>query len=117
MPQNTATGRKGRENGYIRADEIGILLGAVRISYKSNEFCWKNKVVLIKTGPSAVVTRATLAKVESIIYGERVDVEWRLYQIDPDEFERLSVQSRSRSHNENYRSVSRKQMRYHGRRI
>ena len=117
MPQNSETGRQGRENGYNNADEIGALLGATRISNNSNEFRWDDKVVVIKSGSSAVVTRAMLIRVAAIVYGERKNAEWRLYEIDPVEFENLSVQSRSRNHDENYRLVRRTQIREHGRQI
>lgn len=105
MPQNSETGRQGRENGYNNADEIGALLGATRISNNSNEFRWDDEIIVIKTGSSAVVTRAMLTRVTAIVYGERKNTEWRLYKINPKVFEKLSVQSRSRNHNENYRLV------------
>jgi hypothetical protein len=117
MPQNSETGRQGRKNGYSRADQIGALLGATRISNNSNEFRWDDKVVVIKTGSSAVVTRAMLTRVNAIVYGERTNAEWRLYEIDPTVFEKLSIQSRSKNHNEKYRLVRRTQMREHGRQI
>ena len=117
MPQNLKTGRQGRENGYKNANEIGALLGAARIFSNSNEFRWNNKVVVIKTGSSAVVTRAMLARVTAIVYGKKKNSEWKLYEIDPKEFEKLSIQSSSRNHNENYRLVRRTQIREHGREI
>lgn len=60
MPQDSETGRQGIENGYNHADEIGALLNARRVSNNSNEFDWKGSRVVIKTGSSAVVTRALL---------------------------------------------------------
>jgi hypothetical protein len=117
MPQNSETGRQGYETGYNNADEIGALLGAVRLSNSSNEFRWNARIVVIKTGSSAVVTRATLDRVTAIIYGEETGDGWTLYEITPKVFEELSVQSRSRNHDENYRLVRRKQIRQTGRRI
>ena len=117
MPQNPETGRQGLENGYNNADAIGSPLGAVRLANNSNEFRWRGRVVVVKTGSSAVVTRATLARVAVIVYGEQTAAGWELYEIDPATFERLSVASRSRKHNENYRLVRRTQIRDNGRRI
>ena len=117
MPQNSETGRQGLENGYNNADEIGALLGAARIANNSNEFRWEGKIVVIKTGSSAVVTRATLGRVAAIVYGEETDDGWVLYEIDPTVFEELSIQSRSRNHDERYRLVRRTQIREHGRQI
>lgn len=117
MPQNRETGRQGRKNGYNRADKIGELLGATRISNNSNEFRWNDKVVVIKTGSSAVVTRAMLDRVAAIVYGEWINAEWKLYKIEPTVFEGLSIQSHSRNHNENYRLVRRKQIRENGNQI
>jgi hypothetical protein len=117
MSQNAETGRKGYINGYERADEIGALLGAARISKRNNDFMWQDQIIVIKTGPSVVVTRSTLARVMFVVYGERKDAEWKLYQIDPTTFEKLSVQSRSRNHNENYRSVHSTKIREHGSQI
>jgi hypothetical protein len=114
MPQNWETGRLGRENGYKRADEIGALLGAARLSNKSNEFQWDARIVVIKTGSSAVVTRATLRRVAAIVYGEKTGGGWRLYEMTPTKFAELSVQSHSRNHDENYRLVRRTQIREHG---
>jgi hypothetical protein len=117
MPQNSVTGRQGRDNGYSKADEIGTVLGAARLSSKSNEFRWDGRIVVIKTGSSAVVTRAILGKVAAIVYGEETDGGWILYEIAPTIFEELSVQSRSRNHDEKYRLVRRTQIREHGRQI
>jgi hypothetical protein len=117
MPQTSETGRQGRENGYNRADAIGALLGAARLAKNSNEFEWGGRIVLIKTGPSAVVTRATLSRVAAIVYGEETNDGWILYEIAPTIFEALSVQSCSRKHGENYRLVRRTQIREHGRKI
>ena len=117
MPQNSETGRQGRENGYNKADEIGALLGATRISNNSNEFRWDDKVIVIKTGSSAVVTRAMLTRVAAIVYGVWTNAEWSLYEINPSVFEKLSVQSRSRNHNERYRLVRRTQIRENGRQV
>jgi ribosomal protein L25 (general stress protein Ctc) len=117
MPQNAVTGRQGLVNGYNNADQIGVLLGAVRLANNSNEFRWQGRVVVIKTGSSVVVTRATLGRVAAVIYGEETDNGWILYELDPATFEQLSVQSRSRIHNENYRLVRRTQIRDHGRSI
>jgi len=114
MPQNLETGRLGRENGYKRADEIGALLGAARLSNKSNEFQWDGRIVVIKTGSSAVVTRATLRRVAAIVYGEKTGGGWRLYEMTPAKFAELSVQSHSRNHDENYQLVRRTQIREHG---
>lgn len=83
MPQNSDTGRRGLENGYRRADEIGALLGAVRINRSSNEFRWEDRIVLIKTGPSIIVTRATLRRVTAIICGKETRSGWELYEIEP----------------------------------
>jgi hypothetical protein len=117
MPQNADTGRQGLENGYRRADEIGAVLGAVRINRNSNEFRWEERIVVIKTGPSIIVTRATLRRVTAIIYGKESRNGWELYEIDPTTFELLSVQSQSSGHNENYRLVRQTQIRGHGRRV
>lgn len=117
MPQDSDTGRQGFENGYRRADEIGALLGAVPISRASNEFRWGERIVVIKTGSSIVVTRATLDRVAAIIYGKRTQKGWDLYEIDPTTFERLSVQSQSSKHDQNYRLVRQTQIRTHGHRI
>lgn len=117
MPQNSETGRQGYETGYKNADEIGALLGAIRLSNDSNEFRWNGRIVVIKTGSSAVVTRATLGRVTAIVYGEETDNGWTLYEIAAKIFEKLSVQSHSRKHDENYRLVRRKQIRETGRRI
>ncbi len=117
MPQNAETGRQGRENGYRNADEIGTLIGAARISNKSNVFRWNRKLVVIKTGSSAIVTRPLLAKVEAIIYGEWKHDEWHLYEIGTKVFEKLSKESQSRKHNEEYRLVRRSQIREHGSQI
>ena len=114
MPQNSETGRKGFENGYKGADEIGTLLGAARISYRSNEFRWKDNLVVIKTGPSVVVTRAILSRVKSIIYGEWKNNKWNLYEIKPDIFEMLSVRSLSKKHNEKYRHVGQQKIKGSG---
>jgi hypothetical protein len=114
MPQNTETGQQGLENGYSNADQIGALLGATRVSNNSNEFRWKGMVVVIKTGASAVVTRATLARVAFVVYGEKTAEGWTLYKIDPATFDHLSVQSQSRNHNENYRLVRRSKIRNNG---
>lgn len=117
MPQNADTGRRGLENGYRKADEIGALLGAVRINRSSNEFRWENRIVLIKTGPSIVAIRDTLRRVTAIICGKETRNGWELYEMDPTTFEQLSVQSQSSGHNENYRLVRQGQIRDHGRRI
>jgi len=117
MPQNADTGRQGRENGYRRADEIGALLGAARTSTNSNDFRWEGRTVVIKTGSSVVVTRATLSRITAIIHGARTYNGWVLYEIDPITFEQLSVQSRSSKHNQNYRLVRQRQIRDHGHRI
>ena len=117
MPQNSKTGRQGYETGYNNADAIGVLLGAVRLSNKSNEFRWDGRTVVIKTGSSAVVTRATLGRVTAIVYGEETDNGWTLYEIVPKIFEELSIQSRIRNHDESYRLVRRKQIQETGRRI
>jgi hypothetical protein len=93
------------------------MLGARRISYKSNEFQWGNKRVVIKTGSATVVTRAMISRVSSIVYGEWKIDGWNLYEIDTDVFEKLSIQSRSRNHNENYRFVRGKQIKENGRHI
>lgn len=114
MPQSTETGRQGYKNGYGNADQIGALLGAKRISKNSNEFLWNGKVVVIKTGQSAVVTRAMLAKVGAVVYGEKMGDGWVLYEIDPAAFERLSVRSQSNNHDENYRLVRRSQIKDNG---
>ncbi len=114
MPQNADTGRQGHENGYNNADQIGELLDAVRVTRISNEFRWNGRIVVIKTGPSAVVTRATLARVAAVVYGDETNTGWALYEIDPETFEQLSVRSQSSNHNENYRLVRRSQIREHG---
>lgn len=114
MAQTSETGRKGCENGYKRADEIGILLSAVRLSKKSNEFRWGDRIVVIKTGPSAVVTRASLGRVAAIVYGEKNDDDWFLYEISPIKFEGLSRPSRSARHSDNYRLVSGTRIREQG---
>ena len=117
MPQNSETGRKGRENGYNRANQIGALIGAARLTNSSNEFRWNDRNVVIKTGSSAVVTRAMLARVAAIVYGEETDDGWILYEVAPTIFEELSIQSRSKNHDEKYRLVRRTQIRKHGRQI
>ncbi len=116
MPQDDDSGRRGRLNGYRNADLIGEQLGAVRISQRSNEFQWNDRIILIKTGSSAIVTRATLERVQAVIYGVAVD-GWTLYEIDPETFEELSVASASRNHDETYRRVRRTQIRENGRRL
>lgn len=117
MPQNAETGQQGYRNGYNYADEIGVMLKATRKNKTSNEFTRQDgKSLLIKTGsPAVVATRATLGRIDFIIYGDRSDGSWVLYEICPKKFEDLSGQSRSRNHNENYRSVSRTLIREHGR--
>ena len=117
MPQTRETGHQGRQNGYKRADSIGALLGAARLAEASNVFQWGGRVVLIKTGSSAVVTRATLDRVAAIVYGEETKDGWILYEIAPTTFEALSAQSCSTKHDEKYRLVRRAQIREHGRRI
>ena len=114
MPQNAETGRQGLVNGYGNADQIGKLLGAVRVANNRNDFLWKDRIVVIKTGPSAVVTRATLARVSAVVYGEETANGWLLYEIDPATFEALAVTSQSSGHNENYRLVRRSQIRNQG---
>lgn len=71
MPQDSETGRQGCASGYSRADKIGALLGAERLAKNSNEFRWDSRIVVIKTGSSAVVTRATLGRVVAIVYGSK----------------------------------------------
>ncbi len=115
MPQNAESGCQGLEHGYRNADLIGALLGATRIANNSNEFRWKGRTVVIKTGSSVVVTRATLARVATVVYGEETASGWVLYEIDPATFEGLSVTSQSSKHNENYRLVRRTQIRDNGR--
>ena len=117
MPQDSETGRQGCASGYSRADKIGALLGAERLAKNSNEFRWDSRIVVIKTGSSAVVTRATLGRVAAIVYGEETNDGWILYEIAPTLFEALSIQSRSRNHDENYRLVRRTQIRDHGRQV
>jgi hypothetical protein len=73
MPQNSETGRQGYETSYNNADTIGTLLGAVRLANNSNEFRWNDRTVVIKSGSSAVITRATLGRVTAIVYGEESD--------------------------------------------
>jgi hypothetical protein len=114
MPQNSDTGRAGYENGYGAADEIGKLLGAERIGSKSNEFVLGQTKILIKTGSSAVVTRATLARIDFIIYGFKTSDGWQLYKIDPETFEKHSSQSQSGNHDESYRLVRKKQIKEYG---
>jgi hypothetical protein len=117
MPQNADTGRQGLWNGYSNADQIGDLLGAVRVASNSNKFRWNDRIVVIKTGSSAVVTHATLAKVAAVVYGDETNTGWVLYEIDPETFEQLSVRSQSNNHNEDYRLVRRSQIREHGQQI
>jgi hypothetical protein len=81
MPQNADTGPQGLENGYRRANEIGALLGAARISNNSNDFRWEGRTVVIKTGSSVVVTPATLRRAAAIIYGKETRNGWELYEI------------------------------------
>ena len=115
MPQDAESGRQGLKKGYARADKIGGILGAERLSKTSNEFLWGNRRIVIKTGPNPVVTRNMLERVEAIIFGEEDDQEWVLYEIDPVTFERISEPSRSSGHDESYRQVSKSKLYSHGR--
>jgi len=82
-----------------------------------NDFRWGGKLVVIKTGSSAGVTRTTLGRVAAIVYGEETADRWILYEFAPSKFEELSVQSKSRNHDENYRLVRLAQVWEHGRQI
>ena len=117
MPQNHKTGREGLENGYSRANQIGALIGAERLSNSSNEFRWNGRIVVIKTGSSAVVTRAMLNRVAAVVYGEKKDGDWILYKITSQKFEVLSDQAQSKNHAEKYRRVHRTQIRKYGQKI
>jgi hypothetical protein len=117
MPQDRESGERGRRHGYSRADMIAELIGAVRLSTKSNEFEWKGSHIAIKTGSSPVVTRNMLGRADAIVYGHEHRGGWVVYSISPEIFERLSVQSRSSQHNENYRQVRGGLIREHGTRI
>ncbi|QDV26362.1 hypothetical protein [Aureliella helgolandensis] len=111
MPQDSETGRQGLENGYNHADAIGALLRANRLSNSSNEFDWNGSRVVIKTGSSAVVTRAALERVDAVVYGEATAQGWTIYRVEPRAFDENSIQSQSSNHNENYRLVRRAQIR------
>ena len=111
MPQDSETGRQGLENGYNHAGVIAELLNAKRVSNNSNEFDWAGSRVVIKTGSSAVVTRAILDRVDVVVYGEETDEGWAIYRVEPRVFNENSIQSQSKNHNENYRLVRRSQIR------
>ena len=117
MPQDSETGRQGYENGYERANHIGSLIGATRIGRASNEFTWRERRVAIKTGPSVVLTRSTLSRIDAIVYGYQEQGVWTLYEMAPRRFEELSVSSQSRKHTDDYRLVRRAQFLEHGREL
>jgi hypothetical protein len=117
MGQTRETGDEGRKNGYRRADEIAALIGAVRVSPISNEFESAGRRIVIKTGPSAVITEATLSRVEAVFYGEYRDGGWAVYELDPQSYRGLSVPSRSTNHDESYRQVRKTQIRQFGRKV
>ena len=114
MPQNVETGRQGYENGYGNADEIGSLLGASRVERNANIFKWNGRHIVIKSGPSAVVTLATLERVKAVVYGVRMGTVWELYEIARETFKGCSGKSKSKRHGDNYRLMSRGKIREHG---
>ena len=117
MPQDRETGRKGAEKGYSNADVIGALIRAERIGKNSNEFLWGDRRVVIKSGPSAVVTEATLSRVDAVIFGEQQGGGWVVYEVDPQTYQQASVASKSPSHDDSYRQVSKVQIRQIGRQV
>jgi hypothetical protein len=117
MAQTTETGRQGVVNGYNNADGIAALIGAVRVSHGTNDFRLGERLIVIKTGSSTVITESTLSRVDAIYYGEYRDGGWAVYEIAPQTYHALSAPSRSPKHDERYRLVRRTQIRQHGKRV
>jgi hypothetical protein len=117
MGQTIESGRRGAASGLINADEIAAIIGATRIKPYINVFQLGERLIVIKTGPSAVITEATLSRVDAVFYGEQTDGGWMIYEINPQTYQGLSVPSRSRKHDERYRQVRKTQIRQHGHRV
>jgi hypothetical protein len=117
MPQDSESGIRGVANGYKNANEIATLIGAARRSKSANLFGLGEERVVIKTGSSAVVTLTTLANVDAVVYGFQQYGHWEVYRIAPAAFETVSVASRSKGHDDRYRSVRKTLIRDNGSRI